>query len=130
VRHIKPHPRLDAVGGPAAEGAADLLVTAGVVAAVPTAASGLNDWSDTSGPETWVGLAHAAVNTTALSLYLVSLAARPEKDAAAVRCWPWPGSVCCRPARTSESTWPFVMGVNVNRTAWERPPHRPWTRLN
>jgi hypothetical protein len=29
---------LDAAGGPAAEGAADLLVTAGVVAAVPTAA--------------------------------------------------------------------------------------------
>jgi nitrite reductase/ring-hydroxylating ferredoxin subunit len=28
----------DATGGPAAEGAADLLVTAGVVAAVPTAA--------------------------------------------------------------------------------------------
>ena len=31
---------LDAAGGPAAEGAADLLVTAGVVAAVPTAAAG------------------------------------------------------------------------------------------
>ena len=41
---------LDAAGGPAAEGAADLLVAAGVVAAVPTAAAGLNDWSDTAGP--------------------------------------------------------------------------------
>ena len=36
---------LDAAGGPAAEGAADLLVAAGVVAAVPTAAAGL-----TTGP--------------------------------------------------------------------------------
>jgi len=40
---------LDTAGGPAAEGAADLLVTAGVVAAAPTAAAGLNDWSDTAG---------------------------------------------------------------------------------
>jgi hypothetical protein len=46
---------LDAAGGPAAEGVADLLVTAGGVAAVPTAAAGLNDWSDTAGPETRVG---------------------------------------------------------------------------
>src|SRR2546429_5163192 len=41
---------LDAVGGPAAEGAADLLVTAGVVAAVPTAAAGLNGWAGTVRP--------------------------------------------------------------------------------
>jgi len=46
-----------------------------VVAAVPTAAAGLNDWSDTAGPETRVGLVHVAVNTTALSLYLASLVA-------------------------------------------------------
>jgi hypothetical protein len=46
-----------------------------VVAAAPTAAAGLNDWSDTVGPETRVGLVHAAVNTTALSLYLASVVA-------------------------------------------------------
>jgi hypothetical protein len=67
---------LDAAGDPAAEGAADLLVTAGVVAAVPTTAAGLHDWSDTAGPQTRVGLVHAAVNTTALSLYLASVIAR------------------------------------------------------
>jgi nitrite reductase/ring-hydroxylating ferredoxin subunit len=72
---------LDAAGGPAAEGAADLLVTAGVVAAMPTAAAGLNDWSDTAGPETQVGLVHAALNTTALSLYLASPVARPGTEA-------------------------------------------------
>jgi hypothetical protein len=67
---------LDAAGGPPAEGAADLLVAAGVVAAVPTAAAGLNDWSDTAGPQTRVGLVHATVNTTARSLYLASVIAR------------------------------------------------------
>jgi hypothetical protein len=65
---------LDAAG-PAAEGAAGLLVAADVVAAVPTAAAGLNDWSDTAGPETRIGLVHAAVNTTAVSLYLASVVA-------------------------------------------------------
>ena len=34
---------LDAAGGPGRRGAADLLVAVGAVAAVPTAAAGLND---------------------------------------------------------------------------------------
>src|SRR6185312_14697482 len=46
---------LDTVGGRTTERAADLLVATGVLAAVPTAASGLNDWSDTLGPDTRVG---------------------------------------------------------------------------
>jgi hypothetical protein len=100
---------LDAAGGPAAEGAADLLVAAGVVAAVPTAAAGLNDWSDTAGPETRVGLVHAAVNTTALSLYLASLVGGPGDDCAAARRWAWPGWGCCRAAGTWEGTY---------RSAW------------
>jgi hypothetical protein len=63
-----------------------------VVAAPPTAAAGLNDWSDTVGPETRVGLVHAAVNTTALSLYLASVVAgAPGDDGAVARRWAWPG---------------------------------------
>jgi hypothetical protein len=53
-----------------------LLDAADVVAAVPTAAAGLHDWFDTAGPQTRVGPVHAAVNTTALSLYLASVVAR------------------------------------------------------
>ena len=41
-----------------------------------TALAGLNDWSDTYGGATRVGLVHAAANTTALILYTSSLAAR------------------------------------------------------
>ena len=40
---------LDTVGGRRAEPAADLLVTAGILTAAPTAWAGLNDWSDTQG---------------------------------------------------------------------------------
>ena len=48
---------LDAAGGPAA------------------AAAGLNDRFDTVGPQTRVGLVHAALNTTAVSPHLASLVA-------------------------------------------------------
>lgn len=116
---------LDAAG-PAAEGAADLLVTAGVVAAVPTAASGLNDWSDTAGPETRVGLVHAAVNTTALSLYLASLVARIRGRRRSGKVLALAGLGMVSGGAYLGGHLAFVMGVNVNRTAWEQPPHQ-WT---
>jgi nitrite reductase/ring-hydroxylating ferredoxin subunit/uncharacterized membrane protein len=56
--------------------AADVLVGSGVVAAVPTAAAGLSDWSDTYGGARRVGLVHASVNTLALTCYSASLVAR------------------------------------------------------
>jgi hypothetical protein len=56
--------------------ATDLLVKVGLAAAVPTAASGMNDWSDNEGRETQAGLVHAMAMTTALSLYAASAAAR------------------------------------------------------
>lgn len=43
---------LDTLGGPSAERVAGQFVGVGVAAAVPTAAAGLNDWSDTYGRET------------------------------------------------------------------------------
>ena len=85
---------LDTAGGPAAEGAADLLVTAGVVAAVPTAAAGLNDWSDTAGPQTRVGLVHATLNTTALSLSWPPWSRAPGDDGGPAKHSAWPGWGC------------------------------------
>jgi nitrite reductase/ring-hydroxylating ferredoxin subunit len=82
---------LDAVGGAAAAPAADLMVGAGVVAAVPTAASGLNDWSDTHGAETRVGLVHAAANTTAADRILLARWRRGVVTSGCVTC-PWHGS--------------------------------------
>ena len=86
---------LDAADGPAAERAAGLPVTADVVAAVPTAAAGLNDWSDIAGPETQVGLVHAALNTTALSLHLPRWSRAPGDGGPVARRWPSPGWGCC-----------------------------------
>jgi len=64
---------LDLLGQPAA---ARILTGAGVLAYVPTAASGLSDWTDTSGGEKRVGLVHAALNATAVTVFSASWLAR------------------------------------------------------
>jgi len=56
--------------------AADVLVGAGIAAAVPTAAAGLSDWADAEPEGRRVGLVHASCNTLALLCYSASLAAR------------------------------------------------------
>src|SRR3954465_13874432 len=70
---------LDLVGGADARPAREPPNAAGILAAVPTAASGLNDWADTtpaSDPVRRVGAVHAVANVTALALYAASFAAR------------------------------------------------------
>lgn len=67
---------LDAIGGERTESAADTLVGLGVLAAVPTAASGLADWVDTWGPTRRVGTVHAVGNVAAATVYALSWVAR------------------------------------------------------
>jgi nitrite reductase/ring-hydroxylating ferredoxin subunit len=117
---------LDAVGGPDAEFAADLLVNAGVVAAVPTALTGLNDWSDTIGADRRVGLVHAVANGTALSLYTASIAMRARGDRRAGRALGLAGFGVLAFSAYLGGHLSFVKGVNVNRTAWEHGP-QDWT---
>lgn len=113
---------LDACGGPSAEHAADLLVATGLVAAVPTAAAGLNDWSDTHGPEARVGLIHAALNGTALSLYAGSLAARRAGARTAGRGLAFAGLGILLASGYLGGHLAFAKGVRVNRTAWHEGP--------
>jgi nitrite reductase/ring-hydroxylating ferredoxin subunit/uncharacterized membrane protein len=70
---------LDAVGGRDADRAARRLIAVGIAAALPTAATGLLDWSDTEPIDDEVrrvGIVHATANVAALSLYSASLLAR------------------------------------------------------
>lgn len=70
---------LDNLGGRDSERAADRLVGLGILAAVPTAASGYVEWADSAGGRAAtrrVGLVHAASNVTALSLFTASYVAR------------------------------------------------------
>src|SRR3954452_4287817 len=66
---------LDLAGGSESRTAARRLIGMGILASLPTAVSGLNDWSDTtpaSDEVRRVGAVHALANVTALALYSAS----------------------------------------------------------
>ncbi|MBV8301799.1 MAG: Rieske 2Fe-2S domain-containing protein [Candidatus Dormibacteraeota bacterium] len=65
---------LDIVGGD--DDAVDVLLAAGNVSALATAATGLADWSDSYGPPRRAGLVHAALNGGALLAFSTALAVR------------------------------------------------------
>jgi nitrite reductase/ring-hydroxylating ferredoxin subunit len=71
---------LDLFGGKRARGSAQLLLGAGIAAALPTAATGASDWSDLRGGTRRVGLVHALGNTSALVLQILSLRNRRRGD--------------------------------------------------
>ena len=58
------------------ERSADALVATGLVTAVPSAATGLADWTDMHQQQQRVGLVHAATNSFAVLCYTASLTAR------------------------------------------------------
>lgn len=108
---------LDLAGGAQADRAARYLVGFGVLAAVPTAAAGLSDWSDTYGAEQRVGLVHAAGNLAALSLQAASYLARqragrapgPRSAPPGWGSWPAPpiwAATCRSPAGWVSTTPP------------------------
>ncbi len=119
---------LDAVGGRASEPAADLLVLAGIAAALPTAASGLNDWSDTYGPDTRIGLVHAGANSCALLLYVASALARRRGHRVAGKALGLLGLGAVTAGGYLGGHLSFTKGVNVNRVAWEHQPEE-WTAV-
>jgi nitrite reductase/ring-hydroxylating ferredoxin subunit/uncharacterized membrane protein len=64
---------------PAAEVASERLIACGLLAYVPTAATGINDWADTENVDDGirrVGLVHASCNAFGASLYALSWTAR------------------------------------------------------
>ena len=58
------------------EDAADGLIGIGLLAALPAAVAGWNDWRHTSGAEQRVGVLHALLNLATVATYGASLAAR------------------------------------------------------
>ncbi|MCU1391734.1 MAG: iron-sulfur protein [Ilumatobacteraceae bacterium] len=67
---------LDVIGGRRATKSANTLAIIGALSVVPTAASGLADWSDTNDPETRIGAVHAVSNLVGVGLYAASIVAR------------------------------------------------------
>jgi nitrite reductase/ring-hydroxylating ferredoxin subunit/uncharacterized membrane protein len=117
---------LDTVGGVSAEPAADLLVGAGILSAIPTAMTGLNDWSDTLGAETRVGAMHAGANVAALGLYAASLVARRSGRRSLGKVLGLAGAGVLMVGGYLGGHLSFARAVNVNHTTFEYRPEE-WT---
>jgi nitrite reductase/ring-hydroxylating ferredoxin subunit len=119
---------LDLFGGEAAEPAADTLVALGVVTALPTAAAGVADWSDTIGPDSRVGLVHALSNVAAVALYSLSWLARRRGDRGRGLALGYLGATVATVGGYLGGHLSYRRGVNVNRTAWLTAPSE-WVRV-
>jgi nitrite reductase/ring-hydroxylating ferredoxin subunit/uncharacterized membrane protein len=117
---------LDTLGGKASEPAADMLVSVGIATAVPTAAAGLNDWSDTQGKERRTGLIHAAANSAALCLYTSSAVARAAGNRGAGKALGLAGFGILMFGGYLGGHLSYANAVNVNKTAGREGPSE-WT---
>lgn len=119
---------LDVIGGRSSERASDILVNIGILSAVPTAASGLNDWSDTYGPETRVGLIHASAVSTSLVLYSLSSLCRAKGKRGPGKALGMAGLGALLGGAYLGGHLSFGRGVNVNRDAHLEGPSE-WTAV-
>jgi nitrite reductase/ring-hydroxylating ferredoxin subunit/uncharacterized membrane protein len=107
---------LDVIGS---RRAADASITIGVLSAVPTAAAGMADWTDTEAEQRRGGLLHAILNTAGLVCFISSLFARRANQRGVGI-----GLSTLGLSLTSFSAWlggelVFRQGTGVNRTAWQ-----------
>lgn len=117
---------LDGVGGADAEDGADRLIGIGLVAALPTAASGASDWADAIGKERRVGFVHALANYTALGLYGASLAARRSDRRGAGKALSVVGGVVLGISGYLGGHLSYSRGVGVDETVFLELP-QDWT---
>lgn len=67
---------LDLIGGRRSAPAADRLLAFGLLAAAPTALTGVAEWNQTDGAERRVGMVHWWTNSAAIGMYAASLLSR------------------------------------------------------
>lgn len=119
---------VDLLGGSRGEEAADLLVAVGLVSALPTAAAGAADWSDTYGAEQRIGVVHAAANTVGLALYVASLVARRRGARGAGQLLALGGMAAMTAGGYLGGHLSYSKGVGVNNAFNEHPPE-DWTAV-
>src|SRR5919202_4848164 len=119
---------LDLTGGD--EDAADRLLGVGLLAAIPTVASGLTDWSDTVAREDVrrVGLVHASSNATGLALFVASLAARRRGARGRGKLLALAGMGAVGVGGYLGGHLSYAEGVGVDETVFEAYPEE-WTRV-
>jgi nitrite reductase/ring-hydroxylating ferredoxin subunit/uncharacterized membrane protein len=117
---------LDLVGGEAAQDAADRLVVAGNIAAVPTAAAGIVQWMDTYGAPKRVGTVHAVANTLALALHVASTLARRKGKRDRAVALSLGGLAAVGVGGYLGGHLSYVLGIGVDHTAFHQGPD-DWT---
>jgi nitrite reductase/ring-hydroxylating ferredoxin subunit/uncharacterized membrane protein len=110
---------LDLLTGKKGRRAAQFLVGLGILTAVPTAASGLSDWSDTLGEERRLGFTHAVANTVALALYWMSWRARRHGHHYRGVVLGLLGGAAATGGAYVGGHLAWRKGVNVDRHAWD-----------
>ncbi len=113
---------VDFLGGRRGQKAADRLVALGVLSALPTAAAGLSDWSDTIGDDRRVGLAHAAGNVVAVGLYGWSWVARKRGKRLKGVTLGVLGATAATAGAYLGGHLVWRKGVNIDRHAWDHQP--------
>ena len=117
---------LDVFGPKSAAPAAQRLVGFGLLAAVPTAATGVAEWADTADNERRVGLLHVLTSSTAFLLYGCSYVARRRgRRRAGVVVGVLGGLVAIADGYVGGHLT-LALGVGVSRTAFARRP-LDWT---
>jgi nitrite reductase/ring-hydroxylating ferredoxin subunit len=111
---------LDLAGSDSADGA----LAVGILGAVPAALTGLNDWSHLKDDERRIGTVHALVNSAALTLNVLSLAARRGGHRGLGRMLSMAAYGGTLFSAHLGGHLTFGLGVRVNRTAFESPRDR------
>ena len=120
------HPR--PARGKDGERASEILLGLGVLSALPTAASGLTDWTDTGGAARRIGLVHAIGNVATTACFTASLVARRRGHRGKGI-----GLSALGVAGQSASAYlgghlSFGKGIGVDNTAFDHEPRR-WTAV-
>jgi nitrite reductase/ring-hydroxylating ferredoxin subunit/uncharacterized membrane protein len=121
---------LDWLGGKDSQKAADILLGAGIVSAVPTVATGFADWADTepaSDSVRRIGIAHAALNATGTVLFAGSLAARAGGSRARGKLLALAGVGAVSASGYLGGHLTYAEGVGVDMTTFEDYPE-DWTQ--
>jgi nitrite reductase/ring-hydroxylating ferredoxin subunit/uncharacterized membrane protein len=99
--------------------AAEILTGAGVLSYVPTAITGVSDWTDTAGGEKRVGIVHAALNATAVSVFTTSWVLRRRGNQAAAAGLHLAGLSLVGLAGWLGGHLSYALGVGVDTTAFQ-----------
>ncbi|MFP5317506.1 MAG: Rieske 2Fe-2S domain-containing protein [Acidimicrobiia bacterium] len=117
---------LDLLGGRRAQPGANTLAALGIASALPTAAAGLSDWSDSSRADRRVGVVHATANVVGLGFYAASLRARAQGRRGTATSLGLAGMAVMTVGGYLGGHLSYSDGVGVNNTFWLHGPG-DWT---